>query len=115
MGRSRDFGLNGAGKGDDDRTTDRAAFNAGMAEIPFDGNVPGFCKVGLKQVKTYGRPAKANLPEWQEVPPAEPGTSCALPPYCPPFAETEGEWAADAAAPGTDRTVVSPTTDIIRE
>lgn len=55
MGTNRDFGTEGAGKGDSDRTTDRAAYANNLAEIPLGGHVEGFRKVGLKFVKTYGK------------------------------------------------------------
>lgn len=55
MGTNRDFGTEGAGKGDSDRTTNRAAYSENLAEIPLGGHVEGFRKVGCRQVKTYGK------------------------------------------------------------
>lgn len=99
MGRSRDFGIpGGPGKGDADRTTNRADFSSNMAEVKFDG-VSGLRKVGLKLVKTYGASAKPAPP--QDV-----------------FAETEGEWDRIPDNDRLNRVVnhdMPVTNDIIRE
>lgn len=94
MGRSRDLGIpTGPGKGDNDRTTDRAAYSAGMDEVKFDG-VAGLKKVGLKFVKVYGPSRKPALPPEDEI------TDPRAPGYVPNMVEI----------PST-----SPTSDLVRE
>lgn len=50
-----------AGKGDKNRTTDQAAYNANLAEVQFSGvpanQDPAFKTNGAKSVKRYGAPA----------------------------------------------------------
>ena len=55
---NRDFGLNGPGKGDADRTTNRKAFEKNLSEIPFNpADKTGFKKVSEGRFrKKYGTP-----------------------------------------------------------
>lgn len=66
LGRSRDFGTTGSGKGSSDRTTNREVFDMNLLEVKFDG-VTGLKKVGLKFVKVYGPSRKPALPPDEEI------------------------------------------------
>lgn len=109
MGTSRDFGTEGAGKGDSDRTTDRDAYERNLAEIPLDGNVEGFRKVGLKQVKTYG---KKSEPDFFAVPPAFGGFDESVPTVFAHSPWLNPDGTIEQAPPGG---WTAPTTDLIRE
>jgi len=61
-GSNRSFGLEGAGKGDGDRTTDTTAYNARLAEINFSRRHPrddGLRKTKRGWVKSYGLQSSA--------------------------------------------------------
>lgn len=59
MGNSRSFGLEGAGKGDGDRTCDKDAFDKNMDEVNFPhvpaSQDPSFQKTKRGYVKVYGQ------------------------------------------------------------
>lgn len=66
---SRDFGLDGAGKGDADRTTNVKKFQENLAAINFHPEVDsGFKKVGTGRFKkSYGKPAPKPEPLSDEL------------------------------------------------
>lgn len=91
MGGSRNFGLEGAGKGDGDRTADMGSYNENLADI---SNVGVGHSYGQETVDRKGRrtfrygvtpdaaPAESDAPEWPDIigatPDAAPAESATL-------------------------------------
>ena len=68
-GGNRNFGLEGAGKGDSDRTTDAVAYAENLNEVAFPRVHPSedqsFKRVKAgRYVKTYGKPKEHEQSTW---------------------------------------------------
>lgn len=70
MGASRDFGTEGAGKGDSDRTTDRDAYASNYSEIDWSPKAPKFVPVPVNPISSE---VLDEIPEFASGPDTEPG------------------------------------------
>ena len=81
---NRNFGLEGAGKGDGDRTSDKTAYDENLAQVQFSGvpasQDPSFVKSKRGYKKVFGpREVKDSLPEETPIPATPPPTCDANP------------------------------------